>query len=264
MSGNMSGARRALIQFAVIAVVGVGTSMVAHAAVIYNADFEAQTVGMALPTGLPPGLPSQIDPNLTATVENAVSISPQAALPTRFARLSESAGEAPDLQFDSGVSFTSGTVTVSMDLLFESLESYHVYFREGSGVGGAAVNMADIVTQSDGTVRFESNGGVVANATYAIDTAIHLEAIFNLDANTWDAMWDGVLVVDDAPIFDDALGLVIIGFEFSGFDAGPNQDGVMQFDNYRFETTEVAEPSMLGILGLGLVGLGLARRRKVA
>ncbi len=259
---------RRLALLAVVAIPVVGLSSEAGAVIVYNATFEGQTVGNPLPTGAPPGLPSSIDLNLTAIVEDAASVAPQAALTTgNFARPAESAGEAPDLSFDSGTSFTTGVVTISMDLLFESLERYHILFREGSGVGGAAINMADVLLDDVGGVTFQSNGGTVGTSSYAANTPIHFEAVFDLDNNIWDATWGGLLVVDDAAIFDEALGLVAIGFRFSGFTPLPSgQDGVMQLDNYVFDATltAVPEPSSAALFGLGLLGLAVARRRRKA
>ena len=60
------------------------------------------------------------------------------------------------------------------------------------------------------------------------------------------------------------IGLVGVGFDFTSFDPQPTGfDGVMQFDNFFFEHTDiqVPEPSALAPFAFGLSGLRLLRRR---
>jgi hypothetical protein len=175
---------------------------------------------------------------LIATVENPGTVAGPTLLTGNFVRLGEAPGEAPDLFFDRNISFNSGIVVVSVDVLFENFESYHIYIRNGSGSGlpPASQSVANIMTTAAGSMRFESLGNTITTP-YSVGVPIHIRNIFDLDVNTWDAFVNDALVVDNKTIMADChVGAVAIGFEFTSFTPGPGFDGMMQFDNFRFET----------------------------
>lgn len=227
----------------------------AGATLLYDANNEAFTVGTTPPLTGPLGAPSTMDGNLGLKVANGGS---GAFLGTgNYLRLTESPGEAPDFRYDLGANRTSGILRVSMNLLFENLENYHVYFRETST---AATSVANIRFDSGGNVSVESTGGSVSGGTYAAGTAYLLEAILDLDADLMDVYLGGNLIAG-ARAIDDVFGSAIIGFEFTSFDPQPTGfDGAMQVDNFRVST--VPEPATLVLLALGFAGIGVGRRRR--
>ena len=149
----------------------------------------------------------------------------------KFLRLTENPGEAPDFRYDVGASLTSGKWRVTMDLLFESLENYQIYFRES---GGATVSVANIFFNSSGTIDVNTAGGN-ASGNYSAGTVYTLEALIDLDAEIMDLTLNGNLIADDLGI-DDIFGSVSIGFQFTSFDPGPGFRGAMQIDNFRVES----------------------------
>ena len=118
--------QRALAFMAAAVLTGMAPGV--GATLLYNATNEEFTVGTTPPTTGPLGAPTSIDTNLGLSVANGGS-----GLATgNFLRLTESPGEAPDFRYDIGANRTSGNVSVSMNLLMEGRENYHVYFREAS------------------------------------------------------------------------------------------------------------------------------------
>jgi hypothetical protein len=234
---------------------------VAHAGPIIDADFEAFALGSPPPTGPLPDRPFQIEPNLVVTVENSGTVPGPALSSGNFLRMGERPGEAPNLDFDVGQSFDTGVLRVGMDLLFENLENYNVYFRNGvgSGLPPNSQSIATVGFGESGDVRFVSLGGAWST-TYTTGSAIRLEAMFDMNNDRWNAFLNGVQIVSDETIMDGYLGRIGVGFEFTSFEPGPGFDGMMQLDNVVME--QVPEPGMLGLLGMGLAGVAALRRRR--
>ncbi len=229
---------------------------VAHADVLYyNATNEGFTVGLPPPLTGPPDAPTSQDPNLGLTVEAGATGAPNLG-PDKFLRLTESPGEAPDFRYDIGTSLTSGKVRVSMDLLFENLEDYHVYFRETLT---SATSVANFQFRPSGAIVIDTVGGSFAAGTYTAGTSYELETFLDLDADVMDVFLNGTQIASGLAI-DDVFGAAIIGFEFTSVVPGPGFDGLMQVDN--FQVAAVPEPATLALLGLGLAGLGFGRRRR--
>ncbi len=235
------------------AAVLAGLAPTVGATMLYNATNEEFAVGSTPPTTGPLGAPTSIDGNLGLTVANGGGLATG-----NYLRLTESPGEAPDFRYDIGANRTSGKVSVSMNLLFENLENYHVYFRETSF---SATSVANIQFRSNGAIDVESVGGSVSGGTYAAGTAYLLEANLDLDADVMDVFLNGTLIAGGRTI-DDVFGSAIIGFEFSSFGPSPGDfDGVLQVDNFRVSV--VPEPGTMALLGLGLVAVATGRRKRV-
>src|SRR5215208_833935 len=78
------------------------------AGTIYNAQFENITTGNPLPsdhTGVSSDVPNSIDSNLSAIIFESSTLPPgvPAVSSSKFVRLKESCGEAPDLHFDRAI-----------------------------------------------------------------------------------------------------------------------------------------------------------------
>lgn len=229
----------------------------ASAVILYDADNEGFTVGTTPPTSGPLDAPTSIDSNLGLTVEDGSTVAGPNLGADQFLRLTESAGEAPDFRYDTGTSYTSGQWVVTMDLLFEDLENYHIYFRES---GSSATSVTNIRFNSSGNVSVQSSGGTSVG-TYAADTVYQLEAFVDLDADLLDLSLNGTMIANDQAI-DDIFGAAIIGFEFTSWDSdAEGLDGAMQVDNFRIASASVPEPSTIVLLSLGLIGLTFSRRR---
>lgn len=238
-------------------VLALSTTM-AQAILIYDADNEGFSLGTTPPTTGPLDAPTSIDPNLGLTVEDGTTVAGPNLGPDKFLRLTESAGEAPDFRYDAGVTYTSGEWLVSMDLLFENLENYHVYFRESST---SAVSVANINFIQDGRVRVESSGGISLDS-YAAGVSYELLVYLDLGSSLMDVFLNSMQIANDLAI-DDEFGAVLIGYEFSSLDPqDPVFNGVMQVDNFRISS--VPEPSVVSLVCMGLVGMSFARKRMMA
>ncbi len=249
-----------------ILVGAVGAAMLsplAQGQTLFHADFEGMTLGAPPPQLANQTHPAWIDLNLTATVEDSSTVTAPTLLTGQFCRLDGDAGEAPDMGFDRGVSWSSGLVEMSVDVLFESLGQYHIYLREGSAVGGAAERVFDLVTATDGSGAIEtlahgSGDSIFTPFSYAAGELINYRAVFDLDADTVDIWANGAQLADDVEILDDAsIGLFIIGFEFAGF-TGDGPIGVMQYDN--LVVRRVPTPGTLALFAASALVLGRRRR----
>jgi hypothetical protein len=199
--------------------------------------------------------------DFVVTVENSSTVAGPTLNSGNFLRMGERPGEAPNLDFDVGQSFDAGVFHVGMDLLFENLENYNVYFRNGvgSGLPPNSQSIATVGFGESGLVRFVSVSGAWTT-TYAVGSAVRLDATFDMDTDTWNAFLNGVQIVSDETIMDGYLGRIGVGFEFTSFDPGPGFEGMMQLDNVVME--QVPEPGTLGLLGMGLAGAAALRRRR--
>ncbi|MCB2005376.1 MAG: PEP-CTERM sorting domain-containing protein [Rhodoferax sp.] len=239
------------------------SSSAAQALLIYDADNEGFTVGNPPPLTGAPDAPTTVDPNLVLTVQDGGTVATPNLGPDRFLRLTETAGEAPDFRYDAGTSYTSGIISMSMDLLFETDDAYHVYFRESLT---SAVSVANIMFQAGGTGSVTTTGGN-SNFTYVTGLAYQLVAMLNLDTELMDVSLNGTPIASALAI-DDVFGAAIIGFEFSG--SSPTRadlDGAMQVDNFRMSVNTVPEPGMASLLllaGAGGLFASAHRRRQRA
>ena len=238
---------------------------------VYNATFENFTAGSALQadsTAVAPDRPNSIDSNLTATVESSATLPPNipALNTTNFVRLREACGEAPDLSFDRGIALGTGIAHVGLDMLFETNDAYHVYFRNGSGSGipGPASQSVANIEVLGNTIQFQSLNTNVSR-DFTIGSRLRLDTYFDLGKKVWFADVNGNRVVDGAPFINSPLGFVAIGFDFScaAGATGPT-NGAMQFDNFVFEQVASVPNGTGGLGSIATVASGLGRPFGVA
>src|SRR6185295_9260385 len=97
------------------------------AGVLYDANMETMTVGNPLDndhTGVASDRPNSIDNNLTAIVTSGAAVTPSLNN-TKFVRLTEACGEAPDLAFDRAIALGTANspnaiAHVAVDFLVEN------------------------------------------------------------------------------------------------------------------------------------------------
>jgi hypothetical protein len=163
------------------------------------------------------------------------------------------AGTTTSLTFDFEV--TSGAGNIFFDYVFGS-EEYNEFV-------GSEFNDSFSLTL-DGTTNIAlvpGGGGVVSINNVNNDS----NAGFYVDNSVagLDLQYDGLTTVLTASATGLALGLH--SFEFLIQDAGDNayDSGVfIRAGSFSDEPIQVPEPSIIALFGLGLVGVGFARRRK--
>jgi hypothetical protein len=86
---------------------------------------------------------------------------------------------------------------------------------------------------------------------------------FDLDSAILSVFDANFVLIDTDSFFEQKVGstLSVSGAGIKYFSV--DQTELVIFDNLTFDTQTVAEPSIIALFGLGLVGLGFARRRQV-
>jgi hypothetical protein len=164
---------------------------------------------------------------------------------------------------DTGVN----QVTVVVDLLSPDLK-FRDLMLNFNPLGSSITN----VTSSDGQVSLSSNG-------YSINPYDGLFDLGQNDAKGWegDSGYSTVLSGVGGTLtaahlnFKDSLGKVFVGIHIQsigpgncdGFDNGTTNciPGTAGTGSLKIGGSEIPEPSTFVLLGAGLIGLGLARRR---
>ncbi|MEM7756473.1 MAG: hypothetical protein AAF297_12680 [Planctomycetota bacterium] len=241
-------------RFTALAVVpAVTAASLAGTTTVFDADFEAFTVGSPPPIGAASDRPFSIEPAAITTIENAGSITGPALNTGNFMRIAErAASEAPNLLFDRGVGFNSGVVNIAFDLLLEVDENYSFNFRNTGNSAGSLLNM-DIIF---GTLVFQTADGQQAS-TAVSGERLAFEIEIDLDAQLINASVNDIDVVTNLSTQDNEFGRLTFGFGFSG-DNPDNANGVLQLDN--LFVTQVPTPTTLGVLAAA--GLIAPRRRR--
>ncbi len=188
-----------------------------------------------------PGQPVPVAPNRTDrpchlstaagfTVENSHTMDGP-TLNSNFLRLVDTdtaAGHGADFDFYD-LTWASGCVRVSWDVLFESRDNYYFSFRNGRGDDPeypTRNSIADIYARPDGSLVFIGGGSQVLSTTYETGKTMHCECFFDLNRHRWAVVVNGEVLFNNAVIPTAPLGLFIPGY---GND--PDVAGAMQVDN---------------------------------
>jgi len=220
---------------------------------VFDADFEAFTLGSPPPLAAAADRPESIEPAAITTVENNATIAGPALSSGNFLRVVEdTAPEAPNLRFDRGLGFNAGVVNIAFDLLIEVEENYSFNFRPTGNSAGQLLNMG-----TDGNTLNFTAGGSTQSADITSGAALRIGIEIDLDARLINATVNGVDVVTDLATDDNEFGSINFGFAFSNDDP-TRANGAFQLDNLL--VTQIPAPGTAGLLAAA--GLAAVRRRR--
>ncbi len=129
-----------------------------------------------------------------------------------------------------------------------SLDRFQVYVTNNASITG-------YVTGS--TWRFPTTGTNAASLVYDLDGIKDNNVMINYLQSGKGSGWDDMVVDIPISLFPGGYTNVVLFAQFSGDNDGPQEWA------YLASTTSVPEPTMLLLLGLGLVGLtGIGRKLK--
>ena len=181
---------------------------VAVADTVLDVDFQGLTPGAIGTGGAAMGEPNQVS-NCDAIIVDGV-------LATRCLMIDDIADFGTgtvQFEFLGDSEATSGIVEISMNLMFSELEGYVFYVREH---GGSADQFNTITFTSAGDVSCRDEAGSVGNiGTYNPGITHSLHIIHDMDAGTYDVLWDDALVIDDRAhgLTGTGIGRVILGVD---------------------------------------------------
>ena len=237
----------------VLAAAALPAAALAGTTTVFDADFEAFTLGAPSPTGPAADRPVSIEPTVDAAIESAATVAGPALSSGQFLRAVElTAPEAPSFRFDRGLGFDSGQVNIAFDLLLETEEEYRIGFRPTGSSAGSLLN----ILISEDVLRFQTGAGSEL-LFITIGEALRFEIDIDLDTQLVNASINGDSVVTDLATNNNEFGRINFGFAFSDNDPA-RATGAFQLDN--LFVTQVPTPATAGLFTAA--GLVAARRRR--
>lgn len=278
--------RRAALLAAGIALLAVAPAGPAAAVpfganVVTDFNFDSVALGAALPTTFPAvdptpqhtvyavgGFPDSGPVTGTATVQNVGTLNHAALMTT-------TQGGIGALYVDTQFSTTQDHVVVSFDINVVDVPTTglpqsttnapdgQAFVIQAFGNGPNAQNRVFrfVATPASATggnfaMRNNTDGDLITVGSYTEGTTYHVEIQADFPSQTVDVLLDGILVADDLPFVSLTTNL----FELFVFQNGiEGQTNAVAFDNLL--TYEIPEPAGAALLGSGLLGLALRRRR---
>lgn len=210
-----------------IIAVTVSAPSTVSAQVLLDADFDDKTVDSPIGIGgAAAGEPVYIW-NITAIVRDSPMSSPSLEIhdDDNFGT-----GNA-SFDFLAHAEISSGFVSIAADIWIASTENYHLGVRES---GSAACFFLNLEFGEDGVGSArDSTGSVVIDPSYPTGRLIHFEIVFDMDAGSYDLLYDGSLVLEDRAHGVSGCG---VGSVFFGTLDDTDYDGTIHVDNIVVKT----------------------------
>jgi hypothetical protein len=216
---------------AVLMVALAGGSMASE--ILLVADFDGLTPGLPLETGGPfLGEPIGMSPDgVSATIDGSV-------MGSNSVRLEDTGdwGTAwVRFEFLPPYEIDSGTITLSMDLLFPAIESYFVKIREKYT---SASSFGEVWFDETGRIgMIDARGFAGYLGSYRTGVVEHLELVYDMDTGTYDVILNGDVVLDNRAhhvTTGRGVGSILIAPQ-----SDPDLDGVFFVDNILVFTSAV-------------------------
>jgi len=177
-----------------------------------SVDFNDRTVGQPIGAGgAAAGEPTTLG-SLTTLVEE---VSPGENLLLVSNDLSSTSARRLRWQLASNAEITEGQARISFDFQPEALDSYSILVREANTSGSSFLTLFLLgngnMSASDGTGAI-----TLETSTYSAEL-IHVELLFDLDAGTSEARFNGQVLFRDRPygVVGDGVGALLVGYSAS-------------------------------------------------
>jgi hypothetical protein len=199
-----------LVVASLLVTLSMSTSSMADVTYL-EADFDDKTIDAPIGTGgAAAGEPAEVDPTITAIVRDTPMTTPCLELQDGddFA-----AGRAR-FEFSSNEEITTGLVVMTCNLWFFGWNdgyNFGIDVRENDGSAFAFMSLRFNAVGS--ITHFDQNSQTMVVGVYETGRPLSLQMSFDMDADTYDVVIDGVLVINDEEhgITERGVGSVAFG-----------------------------------------------------